>query len=256
MFDLGEDQGLRYITMEYIRGEDLKQLVRKVGRLSPGQAVGIARSLSDKGITGAGIMIGTPEYMSPEQVEGKETDPRSDIYSLGIILYEMVTGHVPFEGETALSINRNPGWGYLLARKTDRAIEQRRKTYEMDPDFTQTKMNFGWAYHEKAMCQEMLDLYDDDRNDFIYQLALFRMGKLGTREDVLKRFKGVISGLGGFTVAIIYAELGGADAVLKHLERAFDDHSASLLHVKVWPSFDEYRADPRYEALLKKMGLD
>jgi len=65
---------------------------------------GIARSLSGKGITGAGVMIGTPEYMSPEQVEGKEVDPRSDIYSLGIILYEMVTGQVPFEGDTPFTI--------------------------------------------------------------------------------------------------------------------------------------------------------
>jgi serine/threonine protein kinase len=65
---------------------------------------GIARSLEAKGITGAGVMIGTPEYMSPEQVEGKEVDQRSDLYSLGIILYEMVTGRVPFEGETPFTI--------------------------------------------------------------------------------------------------------------------------------------------------------
>jgi len=145
MFDLGEDQGTRYITMEYVHGEDLKQLIRKVGRLSPGQAVGIARqvcdgleeahklgvvhrdlkpqnimvdedgkarimdfgiarSLSGKSITGAGVMIGTPEYMSPEQVEGKEVDQRSDIYSLGVILYEMVTGRLPFIGETPISV--------------------------------------------------------------------------------------------------------------------------------------------------------
>jgi len=65
---------------------------------------GIARSLTAKGITSAGVMIGTPEYMSPEQVEVKEVDQRSDIYSLGVILYEMVTGRVPFEGETPLSI--------------------------------------------------------------------------------------------------------------------------------------------------------
>ena len=65
---------------------------------------GIARQLRGTGITGAGVMIGTPEYMSPEQVEGKKVDPRSDIYSLGVILFEMLTGHVPFEGDTPFTI--------------------------------------------------------------------------------------------------------------------------------------------------------
>jgi serine/threonine protein kinase/Tfp pilus assembly protein PilF len=65
---------------------------------------GIARSLREKGITSPSVLIGTPEYMSPEQAEAKEVDYRSDIYSLGIILYEMAAGRVPFEGDTALSI--------------------------------------------------------------------------------------------------------------------------------------------------------
>jgi len=65
---------------------------------------GIARSLLGKGITSEGSIIGTPEYMSPEQVEGKDADQRSDIYALGIILFEMVTGRVPFEGETPFSV--------------------------------------------------------------------------------------------------------------------------------------------------------
>jgi serine/threonine protein kinase/tetratricopeptide (TPR) repeat protein len=65
---------------------------------------GIARSLSGRGITGAGVLIGTPEYMSPEQVEGKDVDQRSDLYSLGVILYEMVTGRLPFSGDTPLSV--------------------------------------------------------------------------------------------------------------------------------------------------------
>jgi serine/threonine protein kinase len=145
MFDLNEDKGTYYITMEYVPGQDLKGLIRQSGQLAIGTTIsiakqicdglveahklgvvhrdlkpgnimidkegtvrimdfGIARSLEAKGITGAGVMIGTPEYMSPEQVEGKEVDQRSDIYSLGVILYEMVTGRVPFEGDTPFTI--------------------------------------------------------------------------------------------------------------------------------------------------------
>jgi len=65
---------------------------------------GIARSVKGKGITGANVLIGTPEYMSPEQVDGKEAGPRSDLYSLGIVLFEMLTGRLPFEGESVLSV--------------------------------------------------------------------------------------------------------------------------------------------------------
>jgi len=65
---------------------------------------GIARSLHTKGVTGTGVIIGTPEYMAPEQAEGHGIDHRVDIYALGAILFEMVTGRVPFEGQTPLSI--------------------------------------------------------------------------------------------------------------------------------------------------------
>ena len=145
MHDLNEDAQTLYLTMEYVRGEDLKSLIRRTKHLAPGTAVsivlqiaeglaeahklgiihrdlkpqnimidkegnakimdfGIARSLQTQGLTGEKAIIGTPEYMSPEQIEGKETDPRSDIYSLGVILYEMLTGRVPFEGDTPLSV--------------------------------------------------------------------------------------------------------------------------------------------------------
>jgi eukaryotic-like serine/threonine-protein kinase len=145
MFDLGDDEGTYYITMEYVPGEDLKSFIHRARQLSAGTAIsvtkqvaegleeahrlgivhrdlkpsnimidregnakimdfGIARSLAGQGITGAGMMIGTPEYMSPEQVEGKDVDQRSDIYSLGVVLYEMVTGRRPFEGDTPLSV--------------------------------------------------------------------------------------------------------------------------------------------------------
>ncbi len=145
MYELMEDKGSLFITMEYVSGQDLKGLIRQSGRLAIGTTIsiakqvceglteahrlgvihrdlkphnimidkrgnarimdfGIARSLTGKSITRAGAMIGTPEYMSPEQVEGKEVDQRSDIYSLGINLYEMLTGKVPFEGDTPFTI--------------------------------------------------------------------------------------------------------------------------------------------------------
>jgi serine/threonine protein kinase len=145
MFDLGEEGETLFISMEYVRGEDLRSLIRRTEKLTFGKAVliarqvaeglgeahklgvvhrdlkpgnimidkegnakimdfGIARSLRAAGTTAEGMIIGTPEYMSPEQVEGKPADPRSDIYSLGIILYEMVTGRPPFEGDTPFSV--------------------------------------------------------------------------------------------------------------------------------------------------------
>jgi serine/threonine protein kinase/tetratricopeptide (TPR) repeat protein len=65
---------------------------------------GIARSLRAAGMTAEGMIIGTPEYMAPEQVEGLEADQRTDIYAMGAILFEMVTGRVPFEGDSPLSV--------------------------------------------------------------------------------------------------------------------------------------------------------
>jgi serine/threonine protein kinase/Tfp pilus assembly protein PilF len=145
MYDLGREEGVYYITMEYVPGEDLKNFIHRVGALPVGKAVsvarqvceglaeahhlgvihrdlkpqnimidrdgnarimdfGIARSVKAKSITGANVMIGTPEYMSPEQVDGKEADTRSDIYALGIVLFEMLTGRLPFEGDTPLAV--------------------------------------------------------------------------------------------------------------------------------------------------------
>jgi serine/threonine protein kinase/tetratricopeptide (TPR) repeat protein len=65
---------------------------------------GIARSVRGGGITGTGVIIGTPDYMSPEQLEGKEADRRSDMYSFGAVLFEMATGETPFEGATPMAV--------------------------------------------------------------------------------------------------------------------------------------------------------
>jgi serine/threonine-protein kinase len=132
VYDIGEAEGLTYLSMEYVDGEDLASLLRRIGRLPQEKGLEIARQLcaglaaahdkgvihrdlkpgnimldgrghvriTDFGIAGMGEQIrdvrsGTPAYMSPEQLGGKEVTPRSDIYALGIVLCELFTGKRP-----------------------------------------------------------------------------------------------------------------------------------------------------------------
>src|SRR5207253_1461500 len=88
LYDVGHQDGIDYLVMEYIDGESLAQRLLK-GPLSTDQMLNIG---------------GTLEYMSPEQVEGREADPRSDIFALGAVLYEMATGKRAFEGKSTISV--------------------------------------------------------------------------------------------------------------------------------------------------------
>jgi len=144
IFDLGEADGVRFISMEYIEGEDLRTLLRRHGKLTPKETIpvieqvcraldaahaegvihrdlkpqnimhdkngrvvvmdfGLARSLGESGLTQTGAIVGTIEYMSPEQALGSQLDQRSDIFSVGLIFYELLTGKAPYEADTAIA---------------------------------------------------------------------------------------------------------------------------------------------------------
>ncbi|WP_156027590.1 Stk1 family PASTA domain-containing Ser/Thr kinase [Candidatus Solirubrobacter pratensis] len=144
IYDRGEWDGTSYIAMELVEGRTLKQLIQDHGPLAPGPATDLtieilkalryahkrgivhrdikpqnvlidaegAVKVADFGIahagasdmTETGAIVGTVQYISPEQAQGKPVSPRSDLYSVGVVLYELLTGQVPFDGEAPVSI--------------------------------------------------------------------------------------------------------------------------------------------------------
>ncbi|MGH9511155.1 MAG: protein kinase domain-containing protein [Terriglobales bacterium] len=162
LFDLGEANGVKYITMDFIEGRDLKSLLNEKGKLATAEAIkvigqvcraldaahtegvvhrdlkpqnimldansrvtvmdfGIARSAETSGMTQTGALIGTPEYMSPEQARGQIAGVPSDLFTVGIIFYELLTGVTPYKADTAMAS--------LLKRTQERA----RPPIERDP---------------------------------------------------------------------------------------------------------------------------
>lgn len=143
IFDIGETDGMKFITMEYVDGGDLKSTIIEQGKMPAEEAVGIVRQICHAldaahtegvvhrdlkpqnimidqsgrvvvmdfgiahskdlpGMTMTGALMGTPEYMSPEQARGEKTDLRADIFAVGIIFYEMLIGKVPFKSNTVV----------------------------------------------------------------------------------------------------------------------------------------------------------
>ena len=185
VFDYGEDSGILYLIMEYLEGKSLEKLVEEQRMLpietiipmydqvcsaldhahqhsivhrdiKPANIMildngsvkvtdfGIAKMMS-MGMTQAGQVLGTPNYMSPEQVKGRQIDGRSDIFSLGIILYELVTGEMPFSGQNITTviykiINENPippreldatihpGLSYVICKTLAKSPDERYQT--------------------------------------------------------------------------------------------------------------------------------
>ena len=287
MYDLSEKEGTHFITMEYVPGENLRNMIRMTRQLGVGTAIsiarqvcdglaeahrlgvihrdlkpqnimidkcgnarildfGVARSLESKGVTGAGVMIGTPEYMSPEQVEGVEADQRSDIYSLGIILFEMMTGRAPFRGDTSLSV--------ALKHKT-----------EMPPDPRQFN-----AQIPEVLSQLILKCLEKDKENR-YQSAsevsteLSRIERSITTterevsrrkpeaEKVVKlRWKNIFV-FGGAVALIILLIVGGLSLFTEKREEAIDSIAVLPLENLSGDPDQEYFADGMTEALISEL---
>lgn len=180
IFDLGQADGVKFITMEYIEGENLQGVLRRKKKLEPAEAAnimaqvcraleaahaesvihrdlkpqnimldksgrayvmdfGIARSMLAAGRTQTGALIGTPDYMSPEQAKGLALDARSDLFSLGIIFYEMLSGAVPFDADTTMGkLSKRTNEPARPLAELDKTIPQPlcdivRKCLEIDP---------------------------------------------------------------------------------------------------------------------------
>ncbi|HVS83971.1 MAG TPA: protein kinase [Pyrinomonadaceae bacterium] len=165
-----------------------------------------------------------------------------------------------------LSMNTHLGWYYLMAGQNDQAIEQLKKTLELDKSFVMARHYLGQAYERKGMYQEAIaelqkvrDLYGQSQiASGLLGHAYAVAGLRGEAQKMIEELKEQSKReyVWRYYIAIIHVGLGEKDQAFEWLEKACEDRGDDLIYLKVEQTFDPLRSDPRFEGLLKKIGLE
>lgn len=236
MYDVGEDDGLYYIVMEYVEGKTLKQLLKKRGSLTLSEAIdimlqltdgmshahdsyiihrdlkpqnimiqddgqikitdfGIAMALNSTQLTQTNSVMGSVHYLPPEQASGKGSTIKSDIYSMGIIFYELLTGNLPFKGDNAVEIALKHMKEPLPSlMEGDSSIPQSIQNIILKSTAKNPKNRYDSA---TAMHQDLLTALDDERmneDPYVYPYPEHEentkaMKKLEEEEEVAEKIE-------------------------------------------------------------------
>jgi tetratricopeptide (TPR) repeat protein/predicted Ser/Thr protein kinase len=213
IYDLGQADGIKFLSMEFVEGKDLHAILKEKGPLPVEEAVeimeqvcfaleeahetgvvhrdlkpqnimigpdgrvvvmdfGIARSVQVTGMTQTGSVLGTPDYMSPEQVKGQQADARSDIFALGVIFFEILTGEKPYKGDSPMAT--------MYKRTQDRAKSVR----EVNPEVP------GFIGDVIARCLEIQPQKRfQSARELVHDLEIYRGGTPGTMHMTMRHIK-------------------------------------------------------------------
>jgi len=165
----------------------------------------------------------------------------------------------------SLIINTWVGLRYYFARQYDKAIEQFKKTIDLDPNFVPVHWHLGWAYEQKAMYSDAITEFQIavslSKGHSMYLASLAHAnavaGKSGEARKLLNELNELKNQMyvPAFHVAAIYIGLGEKDRSFEWLEKAYEEGSPWISYLKVEPMLDSLRDDPRFNALLKKVGF-